>query len=79
MANQALFVRCGVAAFLLTASPAALAQSAPVAVDSNAAPDAEAQNGQDIVVTGRAGAGERTKLDTSYAITTLNSLSLIHI
>jgi outer membrane receptor for ferrienterochelin and colicin len=58
----------------LTASPAALAQSAPVAVDSDAAPDA--QTDQDIVVTGRAGAGERTKLNTSYAITTLNNDAL---
>ncbi|UIJ47099.1 TonB-dependent receptor [Sphingomonas cannabina] len=40
--------------------------------------DTESQNesGEDIVVTGRAGAGERTKLETSYAITTLSNDAL---
>ncbi|WP_066810563.1 TonB-dependent receptor [Sphingomonas asaccharolytica] len=77
MANRALTVRCGIVAFLLTASPAALAQSAPLpAADKDAAPGADAQTDQDIVVTGRAGAGERTKLDTSYAITTLSNDAL---
>ena len=77
MANRALTVRCGVVAFLLTASPVALAQSAPLPVaDKDAAPSADPQSDQDIVVTGRAGVGERTKLDTSYAITTLNNDAL---
>jgi len=63
--------RFGIAAFLLSASSTALAQSAPPAP----APDADApqDTGDQIVVTGRAGAGTRTKLETSYAITTISN------
>ncbi|WP_420137818.1 TonB-dependent receptor [Sphingomonas sp.] len=53
-------------ALLASCSAAALAQADP---GSSARP---AQD-EEIVVTGRAGAGERTKLDTSYAITTIGN------
>jgi len=49
----------------------ALAQDAP----QSSGGDASSAD-QDIVVTGHAGAGQRTKLDTSYAITTLSNDAL---
>jgi len=60
--------RTSFAALLLTASAPALAQAQEAtATATSDTPDEE------IVVTGRAGAGERTKLDTSYAVTTLSN------
>lgn len=65
--NLQIFVRLVVAPLLASTSVGALAQSAPT----------EAPNeGEDIVVTGRAGSDSRTKLETSYAITTLSNEAL---
>ncbi|MGK6354726.1 TonB-dependent receptor [Sphingomonas sp. DT-207] len=63
--SQAL-TRVSVATLLLTVSAPALAQA------QESTPQATAED-EEVVVTGRAGAGERTKLDTSYAITTLSN------
>ncbi len=64
-----------VIALVLSAVAApALAQTAPDAPGAaQDAAEAEAPEGGDIVVTGRAGAGNRTKLDTSYSVTTLDN------
>ena len=63
-----MLTRSSFTALLLTASVPALAQAQEAATTTDAVtPDEE------IVVTGRAGAGERTKLDTSYAVTTLSN------
>lgn len=68
------------------AAPAALAFALPAMAQDQTRPTADpsgtvaadpaAPDGGDIVVTGRAGAGERTKLQTSYAITTLDNAQL---
>jgi len=60
--------RTSFAALLLTASAPALAQAQQADAES-----ASTDSGEEIVVTGRAGAGERTKLATSYAVTTLSN------
>jgi len=60
--------RASVSALLLSVSLPALAQDQATGAES----EADSQDGE-IIVTGRAGAGERTKLDTSYAITTLSN------
>lgn len=58
---------------------AALAQTTAAAAQANEtgeavpAADGAAVTDGDIVVTGRAGAGNRTKLDTSYSVTTLDN------
>src|SRR5204862_5526551 len=63
-----MLTRSSFTALLLTASVPVLAQAQEAATTTDAVtPDEE------IVVTGRAGAGERTKLDTSYAVTTLSN------
>lgn len=65
MTIRKALVRASVSALLLSVSLPALAQD-------QAASAPEAETGDDeIIVTGRAGAGERTKLETSYAVTTL--------
>ena len=61
-------LRAGLFALLVSCSSTALAQTS----SESAAPEAEAQDAE-IVVTGRAGAGERTKAETSYAITTIDN------
>lgn len=69
----------GVAPIALVLAGPALAQDATTpAADPREAATAEpvAPDGDDIVVTGRAGAGERTKLGTSYAITTLDNAQI---
>jgi catecholate siderophore receptor len=65
-------VGLGMAAISIMCSTSALAQAV-----ADTSPPAESQAAdEDIVVTGRAGTGERTKLDTSYAITTLSNDAL---
>ena len=64
-------VRAGLFALLVSCSTAALAQTSA----ESAAPEAEAQDGE-IVVTGRAGAGERTRVETSYALTSIDNDAL---
>lgn len=69
------FARSLACAFLLGGSLPALAQTLPpAAVSDTGVPDPN--SGDEIVVTGRAGTGERTKLETSYAVTTLNNETL---
>ncbi|MGK6321302.1 TonB-dependent receptor [Sphingomonas sp. DT-204] len=65
-----MFVKSLLVALAATCSTAAMAQTAPTDTES------QGEGGEDIVVTGRAGAGERTKLETSYAITTLDNDAL---
>ncbi|WP_423601920.1 TonB-dependent receptor [Sphingomonas sp. MS122] len=65
MTIRKALVRASVSALLLSVSLPALAQD-----QATSAPEADTQD-DEIIVTGRAGAGERTKLETSYAITTL--------
>ena len=60
-------IRIAVAALLVSCSTQALAQTA-----ADPAPSEEA-TGDEIIVTGRAGAGERTKAETSYAVTTIDN------
>lgn len=64
-------IRAAVSALLLTCSTQALAQ----ATGEPTAPEAEGQS-DEIIVTGRAGAGERTKVETSYAVTTIDNDAL---
>ncbi len=64
-------VRAGLFALLATCSTTALAQTS----SESAAPEAEAQD-TEIVVTGRAGAGERTRVETSYALTSIDNDAL---
>ncbi|MBQ1500714.1 MAG: TonB-dependent receptor [Sphingomonas sp.] len=64
-----MLTRTSFTALLLTASVPALAQAQEAA---SPATDATTPD-EEIIVTGRAGAGERTKLDTSYAVTTLSN------
>jgi catecholate siderophore receptor len=61
------FASAGLYAFLASTSSIALAQPAADAADA-----AESQ-GDEIIITGRAGAGERTRLETSYAITSIDN------
>jgi catecholate siderophore receptor len=68
MTIRKALARASVSALLLSVSLPALAQDQA----TDAAPEAESQDGE-IIVTGRAGAGDRTKLDTSYAVTTLSN------
>ena len=70
MNKRALFVGCGFSVFVL-AFPALSQVPEPAPATDPAVPD-----GSDIVVTGRAGAGNRTKLETSYAITTLDNAQI---
>ncbi|HEY0624899.1 TonB-dependent receptor [Sphingomonas sp.] len=67
MTIRKALARASVSALLLSVSLPALAQD-----QASSAPEADNQDGE-IIVTGRAGAGERTKLDTSYAVTTLSN------
>jgi outer membrane receptor protein involved in Fe transport len=62
--------RAALAVLLVSCSTQALAQTAADA--DTAAPEAEAQD-EELIVTGRAGAGERTKAETSYAVTTIDN------
>jgi outer membrane receptor protein involved in Fe transport len=71
--NIQLVVRLTLATLLATTSANALAQTAAPAADQAGE---TAGDGDDIVVTGRAGSGDRTKLETSYAITTLSNATL---
>jgi outer membrane receptor protein involved in Fe transport len=63
-----------------TASAPAFAQSEPAGTDTdakaetNAVPDGA--NGDDIIVTGRAGTGGQRKVETSYAISTISDTDL---
>jgi outer membrane receptor protein involved in Fe transport len=57
-------IGAGITAFLGSIAIPATAQDMP-------APAADTEN-SDIIVTGRAGAGDRSKLETSYAVTTLS-------
>ncbi len=57
---------------LASTSSAALAQSG---TGDTAAADAAAQ-GDEIIVTGRAGAGDRTRIETSYAVTSIDNDTL---
>lgn len=61
-------VRAAMAALLATCSTHALAQNT---ADTGSV-EADA-SGDEIIVTGRAGAGERTKVETSYAVTTIDN------
>jgi catecholate siderophore receptor len=57
----------------------AMAQKEPHALsdtDGETAANPVAPDGDDIIVTGRAGGGTRTKLGTSYAITTIDNAAL---
>jgi outer membrane receptor protein involved in Fe transport len=58
-------IGAGITAFLGSIAIPATAQDMP-------APAADTEN-SDIIVTGRAGAGDRSKLETSYAVTTLSN------
>lgn len=58
------------------ASAAAAQTAPPPSPVETVANDPAAPDGEDIVVTGRAGAGERTKLETSYSITTLDNAAI---
>lgn len=64
-------LRPGLCALLITCSHVAPAQTTP---DRPA--ETASEEGDEIVVTGRAGAGDRTKVDTSYAITTIDNDAL---
>jgi outer membrane receptor protein involved in Fe transport len=64
-------LRAGLFALLATCSTTAIAQTST----ESAAPEAEAQDSE-IVVTGRAGAGERTRVETSYALTSIDNDAL---
>jgi catecholate siderophore receptor len=68
MTIRKALARASVSALLLSVGLPALAQDQA----ADAAPEAEGQD-DEIIVTGRAGAGDRTKLETSYAITTLSN------
>lgn len=67
MTVRKALARASVSALLLSVSLPALAQDQTASV-----PEADIRD-DEIIVTGRAGAGERTKLETSYAITTLSN------
>lgn len=61
------------------ASATAVAQSAPPAADTVRKTDTtvpDGTNGDDIVVTGRAGTGAQRKVETSYAISTISDADL---
>ncbi len=75
MTPNILLAACSaVAIALTTAANAQTAAPAPTA--DSAATDPAAPDGGDIVVTGRAGAGSRTKLQTSYSVTTLDNTAI---
>lgn len=67
MTIRKALARASVSALLLSVSLPALAQD-----QATSTPEAETQDNE-IIVTGRAGAGERTRIETSYAITTLSN------
>lgn len=73
MSRPATLARGGFAALLLATSLPALAQATENSGDQETA---EIGSDEEIIVTGRAGAGERTKLETSYAVTTLDNDTL---
>lgn len=76
MSRSTGLARGGLASLLLAGSMPALAQ-AEANLGSAAAQEAMVPNSdEEIIVTGRAGAGERTKLETSYAVTTLDNETL---
>lgn len=58
------------------AAPAAAQTASGPSSATDQAPQDAAPDGEDIVVTGRAGSSDRTKLDTSYAVTTLSNDTL---
>ena len=60
--------------FVLFASTSSVALAQSDADDTSAAA-AESQ-GEEIVVTGRAGAGDRTRIETSYAVTSIDNDTL---
>lgn len=66
--------RALVMAMAAAIATSAAAQTTPASPAADQTPQEAA--GEDIIVTGRAGAGERTKLDTSYAITTLDNAAI---
>ncbi|WP_129790697.1 TonB-dependent siderophore receptor [Sphingosinicella sp. CPCC 101087] len=65
------FASAGLSAFLASTSSLALAQTGP-----GDGPVTTSGGDEEIVVTGRAGASERTRLETSYAITTIDNDAL---
>ncbi|MGY4396112.1 catecholate siderophore receptor [Sphingomonas sp. UYAg733] len=72
MMRKAKMAGLGMAVLSISCGTSAFAQA-----KIDATPPAETPNtDEDIVVTGRAGSGERTKLETSYAITTLSNDAL---
>ncbi len=78
MKRHWLWAQCCVGALAAVPATAQTADQADQTTSAaNPAPDDPANpDGQDIVVTGRAGAGDRTKLDTSYAITMIDNAQL---
>ena len=63
-----------IAATILASSAAA--QTVPADPTNETPAEAALASGDDIVVTGRAGAGNRTKLQTSYSVTTLDNATI---
>ena len=64
--SQKFLASAAALSFFVGASPA-LAQSAPQAEDAKL---------EEIIVTGRAGASERRRVEASYAVTTLSAEAL---
>jgi len=77
-----LLMTSSLLAIMFAGAAPSWAQEAPVspaAVQDQAASTLEAQpaqSGQDIIVTGRAGTGERTKAETSYSVTNIDEEKL---
>ncbi|PSJ39830.1 TonB-dependent receptor [Allosphingosinicella deserti] len=76
MSRSTGLARGGLASLLLAGSMPALAQAEANLESSAAAEEMAPNSDEEIIVTGRAGAGERTKLETSYAVTTLENETL---
>jgi len=72
IAIQTVIQTCIFAALI---SSSAIAQTSPSS-NSNSKPTTEVSNPDTVVVTGRAGSGLRTKINTSYSITTIDEEAL---
>ena len=67
---KSLLITSSLLAMLCAGTAPAMAQEAQEATGTGA--DTEADSGDVIIVTGRAGTGERTKAETSYSITNIS-------
>ena len=72
IAIQTVIQTCVFAAFI---SSSAIAQTSP-SINSNSNTSTEVSTSDTVVVTGRAGSGLRTKINTSYSITTIDEEAL---